>query len=179
MTTRLRETAPRARAMSTRNAGAAKLSVNAATPSRMNSRRVTLFAMVPSSDELILAGSGDESRQPRRLRVHLCVGAGPRPAGVEILEELAHFIRRERGGSEALQHPVEHALRLRALASAERPREVELLIRGDRRREVHPREHLAGTKPRASKLPTRHIRRLEQRLADRKSTRLNSSTVPL
>src|SRR5690242_16651985 len=111
--TRLRETAPAARAMSTRNAGAAKLIVNAAMPSRKNSRRVTFRDMSFSSDELILAGAGDETREPRRLRIHLRVGAGPRTAGVQIRDQLVGFGRCIRSGRKPLQHRVEQRLRLR------------------------------------------------------------------
>src|SRR4051812_42670931 len=119
--TRLRETAPAARAMSTRNAGAAKLIVNAAIPSRKNSRRVTFRDMSFSSDELVLAGSGDETREPWRLRIHLRVGAGPRAAGVQIRDQLAGLGRCKWSGSKPLQHGVEQGLGLRLVRGAERP----------------------------------------------------------
>src|SRR6185369_9973530 len=126
MTTRLRDTAPCARAMSTRNAGAAKLSVNAATPSRMNSRRVTLVAMV-----LLYMNwySPDPARKARCLRIHLRIGARPRLTGSEIAEQLRGFVGSKRRGSHSFQHPVEHACGLRALCGAERAREIEFLVR--------------------------------------------------
>src|SRR5262245_4122860 len=143
MTTRLRDTAPCARAMSTRNAGAAKLSVNAATPSRMNSRRVTLVAMfVRSLHELIFAGSGDQARKARCLRIHLRIGAGPRLTGGEVAEQLRGFVGSKRRGSHSFQHRVEHACGLRALCVAERAREIEFLVRRQHRGEVHSSEHL-------------------------------------
>src|SRR5437870_2480425 len=125
MTTRLRETAPCARAMSTRNAGAAKLTVNAATPPRMNSRRVTLVAISLPLDELILAGPGDKPRETGSLRVHLRVGAGPCPAGVEVREQFARLGAGKRCGSKPLQHGVEQAARLRTIGRAERAREID------------------------------------------------------
>src|SRR5262245_39281930 len=125
MTTRLRETAPCARAMSTRNAGAAKLSVNAATPSRRKSRRETFIADSSwSSNELILARSRDEPRQARRLRVHLRLGSGPRSTCVQIRHHLVHFLRVERSGRQTLEHGVQDAIGLCSLARAQRPGEV-------------------------------------------------------
>src|SRR5262249_30998100 len=132
MTTRFLETAPCARAMSTRNAGAAKLTVNAATPPRMNSRRVTLVAMFVPLDELILAGPGDQTRQACGFGVHLRVRACPRPAGVQIVEKLVHFRRLVRRGRQPLQHRVQHTLRLCTVRRAERSRKVEFLIRSQR-----------------------------------------------
>src|SRR5215467_2736529 len=117
--TRMRERVPAAFAMSTRNAGAAKLIVNAAMPSRKNSRRVTFRDMCGSLDELILARSGDDAGQPGRLRVHLRVGAGPGSSGIQIRNQLARLDVGVRPRREPLHHRVEQRLRLGLVRGAE------------------------------------------------------------
>src|SRR5262249_50922680 len=118
-TTRLRDTAPAARAMSTRNAGAAKLMVNAAMPSRKNSRRVTFRDMCVSLDELILARPRNDAGEPRRLGLHLRVGSRPRATGVQVRDQLARLDVRVRPRREPQQHRVEERFRFRLVRRAE------------------------------------------------------------
>src|SRR5512144_1178385 len=84
-TTRLRRARPCARAMSERNAGAAKVTVKAATPPRTNSRLV--MGMLDVLHELVVAGSDDQVRQPRSLHEELRVRTGPRTARPRVIDE--------------------------------------------------------------------------------------------
>src|SRR6266545_4166984 len=127
-TTRLRRDEPCARARSERNAGAAKLKVNAATPPRMNSRRATPGGFAPPapptrslagsqhpawltrcarsffiSHQLVFTGSDNEVRQPRGFRRELGVRPRPRPAGARVVDQRVIRI----GGKRRRRHPIE------------------------------------------------------------------------
>src|SRR6185437_14990497 len=84
-TTRLRRALPCARAMSDRKAGAAKVTVKAATPPRTNSRLV--MGMFDVLHELVVAGADDQVRESRRLHEELRIRAGPRAAGARVVDE--------------------------------------------------------------------------------------------
>src|SRR5436190_3925816 len=100
-TTRLRRALPCASARSERNAGAAKLKVNAETPPRMNSRRVN--GMAGLLNELVFAGPGDEVRDARGLGRELRIRSGPRPAGARVIDQRVVRVRRKRRRG----HPVQ------------------------------------------------------------------------
>src|SRR5688572_1652736 len=124
--------------MSFRNAGAAKLTVNAVTPSRMNSRRESLVISV--SDELILGRSNDELREPGALCVELRVGPGPNPSGVQVREQIGPRLPLEGGWRQPVEKEIPHifgsaAIRRRSSA------EIESLIGGQRGREIHAGQH--------------------------------------
>src|SRR5215204_5359771 len=84
-TTRLRDRAPWARAMSARNDGAVKLTVNAATPPRMKSRRE--MAITFPLHQLIFGRPDDESGQAGGFDGQLRIRSGPCTAGVQVLEQ--------------------------------------------------------------------------------------------
>src|SRR5215218_5652955 len=101
-TTRLRRARPCARARSDRNAGAAKLTVKAATPPRTNSRLV--IAMGNALHQLVIARSDNQVSETRGLDQQLRIGPGPCTAGTRIVRErLKRFacVRRRR-------EPIEH-----------------------------------------------------------------------
>src|SRR5438046_10042642 len=96
-TIRLRLTAPCARARSERNAGAAKLTLKAATPFLKKSRRVIAIVVLrylrwgrPRSalHELVFRRSENQVSQTRSLRLQLRVGPGPRRAGRRVAHEI-------------------------------------------------------------------------------------------
>src|SRR5215210_6769727 len=74
-TTKFRRPRPCARARSDRNAGAAKLTVKAATPPRTNSRLV--IAMGNVLHELVIARSDNQVRETCGLDQQLRIGPGP------------------------------------------------------------------------------------------------------
>src|SRR5438045_7199924 len=84
-TTRLRRVLPCARAMSVRKAGAAKVTVKAATPPRTNSRLV--MGMIDVLHELVVAGSDDQVREARGLDEELRIRAGPGAARARVIDE--------------------------------------------------------------------------------------------
>src|SRR5688572_10332212 len=97
--------------MSLRNAGAAKLTVNAATPSRMNSRRVNLLICAFPLHELVLGGPDDQLGQPGRLGVELRVGPGPCASRLQVGDQLG--VRRvlEGGRRQLVEEEIEDVLR--------------------------------------------------------------------
>src|SRR5260221_496346 len=141
--TRFLEPAPWARAMSARKAGAAKLTVNAATPSRMKSRRVTCMAL-SLLHELEFSGSEDEPRDARFLDGAHDELRGPRVSGVGV------------GGIQEprrAQDVVDHRLHVRVLPEIHVHDLVE--ERRRRRRELADEEapQLARQAPRGRRVP--------------------------
>src|SRR5262245_53212780 len=108
-TTSVRLRAPWARARSERNAGAANPTVKAATPSRMNSRRVNFIS--PRSHELVVARSGEQVEYARGLHGELPIIAGPCPAGADVVEQRVPDLGIDFGQRQPIDREIEQCLR--------------------------------------------------------------------
>src|SRR5687768_4293303 len=185
--------------MSARNDGAAKLTVNAATPPRMKSRRVTAIwsnsgfrapgygpaaawsrKPITYSHELVFRRADNQTRQARRLHDELRVGSVPRAAGVQVVDQRMARLALEGHRRQPIEKQAEHVLRRRASRRCLAP-EIEALVERQRGGEIHPRQHGPGREPALARLPPVHIGRLEQRLAhraQRRTRRIDRQAVP-
>src|SRR6266536_4116747 len=92
-TTRLRPVADCARARSLRKSGAAKVTVNAATPPCTNCRRVIFICDLL---QLIFRRSDDEVHEARHFVTKLCIVARPRSGRAQVGDELGRHSAVER-----------------------------------------------------------------------------------